>query len=237
MTAENPVTSGTWGYQATTAEIVLEAFERCQLGAASITADMMTSARRSMNLILTSDWANRGPNLWAIDLFPIYLGTGLATYSLPANTVCLLDVYLRVNAGQSTQVDYTLYPISRTDYANTPNKTTQAQPTVFYFNRQENPNVTFWASPDDNGPYIVNAYRLRTLQDSQVSLGEVPDIPTRFTEALCAAMAFRLAVKYAKPDRAIALKSLADEAWTLAMQEDRERVTIFVGPTFDRYWR
>ncbi len=237
MTAENPATSGTYGYNATTAEIVLEAFERCQIGAAALTTDHMMAARRSMNLILTSEWANKGPNLWAIDLFPIYLGTGLATYALPTNTVCLLDVYLRINNGQSTQTDYTLYPISRTDYANTPNKTQVARPTVFYFNRLESPNVTFWAPPDANGPYIVNCYRMRTLQDSNVSIGEVPDIPNRFTEALCAAMAFKLAVKFAPAQRAVALKGLADEAMMSAMKEDRERVPMFVGPNFDRYWR
>lgn len=237
MTANNPSTSGTYGYDATTSEIVLEAFERCQVGAAALTADHMVAARRSMNIILTSEWANKGPNLWAVDLFPIYLGTGSATYSLPANTVCLFDVFLRINAGQETQVDYTLYPISRTDYAQTPNKTQQAQPTVFWFNRQESPNVTFWATPDDNGPYIVYAWRMRTLQDSAVSLGEVPDIPTRFTEALCAALAFRLAVKYAPAARAVALKGLADESWNDAMKEDRERVTIFAGPDFSAYFR
>ena len=78
---------------------------------------------------------------------------------------------------------------------------------------------------------------MRTIQDSAVSLGEMPDIPTRFTEALCAALAFRLAVKYASAQRAVALKGLADEAWMDATKEDRERVTIFAGPNLDRYFR
>lgn len=236
MTAANPVSSGAYDYAATTAEIVLEAFERIQMPAAALTADHMVSARRSMNIILTSEWANQGPNLWEVDLITLYLAQGLATYSLPANTVFLFDVYLRLNQGQSTQTDYTLYPISRTDYANTPNKTQQAQPTVFWFNRQETPNITFWAPPDDNGPYVVNLYRMRSTQDSNVSLGELPDVPARFTEALCAAMAFRMAVKW-KPAVAPPLKALADEAMAKALMEDRERVTMFVGPSFDRYWR
>lgn len=236
MTAASPATSGTYDFQLTTAELVLEAFERIQMPAAALSTDHMFSFRRSLNLLLSSEWANKGPNLWAIDLFPIVLAQGLATYALPANTVCLLDVYLRTNAGQSDQNDRTLYAFSRTDYSNTPNKTAQGTPSVFYFDRQEQPNVTFWLAPDDNGPYIVNAYRMRTLQDNAVAIGEVPDIPNRFDEALCAAMAFKMAVKW-KPALAPPLKSLADQALMDAMKEDRERVDMFAGPDLSRYRR
>lgn len=236
MSIANPTTSGTYNYAATTAEIVLEAFERCQMPASALTTDHMVSFRRSLNILLTSEWANKGINLWEVDQVPIYLATGLATYSLPNNTINLLDGFIRINAGQSTQVDTTLYPVSRTDYANMPNKTQQAKPTVFWFDRQESPTVTFWTAPDDNGPYIVYFYRMRRAQDSNVAISELPDVPNRFTEALAAAMAFKMAVKW-KPAIAPPLKSLAEEALDWAMKEDRERVTIFAGPDLSRYRR
>lgn len=231
-----PATSGTTNYAATTAEVVLEAYERCMIRSAELTTDHMVSARRSLNILLTSEWANRTPNLWTVDLYSIYLAQGLATYSLPANTVAILDVYIRLNAGQSNQTDIVLYPISRTDYSATPNKTYQSQPTVFWFNRQETPNITFWQTPDNNGPYIVNCYRLRQLQDNSVSIAELPDVPTRFTEALCADLAVKLAVKWA-PERLAVLAPLAAQARKDAEREDRERVTMYAGPDLTHYWR
>ncbi len=88
-------TSGTTSFSPSIAELVRVAYSRIQVFAADITIAHMADARMAANLLL-SDWAaNRGVNLGAVDLITIPLQPGVATYTLPANTIDLLDVYLR----------------------------------------------------------------------------------------------------------------------------------------------
>ena len=55
-------------------------------------------------------------------------------------------------------LDFYLYPISRTEYAAQPDKESQARPTTFWFDRLVPPVLTFWQTPDSNGPYTLYYY-------------------------------------------------------------------------------
>lgn len=87
--------SGTYNFTLANADIVLEAFDRCEIRPSAITAEHMVSAKRSLNLELQR-WSNLGVNLWAVDLITQDLQQGVLTYTLPQETVSLLDVYLRL---------------------------------------------------------------------------------------------------------------------------------------------
>lgn len=85
-------TSGTNSFFLDNSDIVLEAFDRCQIRPTAITRQHMISATRSLNLCLQA-MGNRGVNLWSVDLQTIPLVQGQATYTLPSDTVSLLDAY------------------------------------------------------------------------------------------------------------------------------------------------
>lgn len=85
-------TSGTDNFFLDNSDIVLEAFDRCQIRPTAITRQHMISATRSLNLCLQA-MGNRGVNLWSVDLLTIPLVQGQATYILPSDTVSLLDAY------------------------------------------------------------------------------------------------------------------------------------------------
>lgn len=87
-------TSGTYDFQLSNSDIVLESFDRCEIRPTAITAEHMVSAKRSLNLELQR-WSNLGVNLWAVDLITTDLQQGVSTYTLPGETVSLLDVYIR----------------------------------------------------------------------------------------------------------------------------------------------
>jgi hypothetical protein len=148
-------------------------------------------------------------------------------------------------AGQAQNtdpIDRILTPMSRSDYAAQPDKGEQAPPTIYVFDRQSTqPTVTLWQVPDGNGPYQLRLYTVRQLRDANALLGQNPDIPYRFSEALCADLALHLARKYPpKPDSGITiadLKLAAAEAWEEAAAEDRERVSMFMVPDFSSYFR
>lgn len=89
--------SGTTTYNPIGTEIALDVLERVDIRASAVTTDHMTSLRRSCNLV-NSRWSNRGVNLWRVDPSPtpITMPQGVQTYSLPADTVDMLDTYLRL---------------------------------------------------------------------------------------------------------------------------------------------
>lgn len=87
--------STTYQWWMSYSDVVLEAFDRCGIRAASLTQQQLVSAYRSANLAI-STWTNyAGPNLWTRELNAIQLTAGQPTYDLPTNTVQMLDVYIR----------------------------------------------------------------------------------------------------------------------------------------------
>jgi hypothetical protein len=238
-------TSGTTSFSLAGSDLLLEAFERLQIRASEVTPDQIVSARRSMNLV-QARWANRGTNLWKVSPaqapLTIPLVAGTATYGVPASTIMLLDCYLRVTPAGSDPIDRVLSPISRSDYAALPDKGEQGAPTVYYFDRQSvAPTVTLWQVPDGNGPYELMAFTVSQLQDANALASQGPDIPYRFSEALCADLALHLARKYPpRPESGVTvadLKLAAAEAWEEAAQEDRERVSMYLVPDVSSYYR
>lgn len=95
-------TSGTYAFAPSLSEFVIDAFERINIPSPALDITHLISARRSANLILT-DWSgNRGVNLAHVDQVSFGLVPGLTTYTLPDNTVDLLDCYLRTYTASST---------------------------------------------------------------------------------------------------------------------------------------
>ena len=78
-------TSGTYNYNPSLGELVLYSYNLCGLRNTSLLQEHMESARMAANLLLAS-WANRGVNLWAVDLITTSLTQGISTYSVDPTT-------------------------------------------------------------------------------------------------------------------------------------------------------
>jgi hypothetical protein len=131
-------TSGTTTFYLDFNSLTEEAFERC--GAELRTGFELRSARRSLNL-LTIEWANRGINLWTVEPGQIQLNQGQIMYSLPTDTIDLLDMVTRTGTG-SNQQDININRISESTYITIPNKNATGRPIQVWINRQsgqENP--------------------------------------------------------------------------------------------------
>jgi hypothetical protein len=219
-------TSGTATFDLDLNEIVEEAFERC--GSELRTGYDLRTARRSLNLLF-ADWANRGINLWTIEQGQQVLTPGTATYTLPADTVDLIEHVIRTGAGNvSTQTDLTITRISVSTYSSIPNKLQQARPIQVWINRQQAaPQFTVWPVPDSSQTYTFVYWRLRRIQDAGAGGTYTQDIPFRFLNALVAGLAYYLSMKIpGAEDRMQVLKAQYDEAWDLASTEDRDRSAV-----------
>lgn len=225
-------TSGLSNFGVTTEyiDIFTESFERCGIIADRLTALHLDSARRSINFLFV-DWANKGPNLWAIDRQQFTLEEDVASYTLPTDTVSILQAVVSYTSGSTTN-DFSLTAISRADYTAIPVKAqTGTQPTQFYLERTLTPVIYFWPVPD-NDDRIFAYWRMRTMQEVG-AFNTTPDAPNRWMEAIASGLAEKLAVKWA-PDRLSILSPLAASAYSAAAIEDTESVPIRIYPDMTR---
>jgi hypothetical protein len=219
-------TSGTATFNLDLAEIVDECFERC--GSEARSGYDLRTARRSLNLLLT-DWANRGINLWTVEQGSQVLTPGTATYTLPADTVDLIEHVIRTGAGNvSTQTDLTITRISVSTYSSIPNKLQQARPIQIWINRQADaPQFTVWPTPDNSQTYTLVYWRLRRIQDAGAGGTYTQDVPFRFIPALVSGLAYYLSMKIpGAMERMQVLKAQYDEDWLAASTEDREKAAV-----------
>jgi hypothetical protein len=191
----------------------------------------LKTARRSLNL-LTLEWQNRGLNLFTIEAGTLPLVAGTATYSMPTDTIDLLEHSVRTGSGTS-QRDTTLERVSVSTYARQSSKNMAARPSQVFMQRLATEvTVTVWPVPDGAEEYTLSYFRLRGIDGIVSGIGgDVTSVPPRFVPALVAGLAYMIAVK--KPEgatRALLLKQAYDEQFDLASGEDRERASTFLRP-------
>ena len=227
--------SGTYSYNPSIGEVVLYSFNLCQIRSTSLAQEHLNSARQAMNMLL-SRWSNMGVNLWKVDTETITLQSGVSTYSVPSDTVMILDMYSRTPSG-TTNTDRIMMPISRTEYASYPNKLQQGFPTVFWFDRLISPTVTIWPVPDGSGsPTTITYYRVTQVQDANFPGGETIDVPYRWLDAFANGLAYYLA-RIWQPQLVGQLKQEADEAYMIAANQDTENVSVYISPMISGYFR
>tara|TARA_R100000742_G_C4229520_1_gene51415 strand:+ start:54 stop:743 length:690 start_codon:yes stop_codon:yes gene_type:complete len=217
-------TSGTTAFDMDFAEIAEEAWERA--GREMRSGYDLRTARRSMNL-LTIEWQNRGLNLWTIDSGTQTLTAGTSQYTLPADTIDLLDHVIRTNAGNTTtQSDLVISRIGVSSYAAIPNKLTQGRPLQVWIERlQAAPRINLWPVPDDSTTYTFVYWRLRRIEDAGNGV-ETADMNFRFLPCLVAGLAYHIAMKVPElVTRIDMLKAVYDEQYNLAAGEDREKTS------------
>src|ERR1700722_2557101 len=167
-TPNPPKTSGTFNFAPSMGEAVLYAYGLCGIRRTGLTQQHFEDARLATNMMMLR-WSSKGVNLWQAELDQIPLCRGQSTYSVPSNTIVMLDAYITLNNG-SAGIDRLILPISRTEYASFANKHSIGFPTSFWFDRLLAPTVTLWPVPTGQES-CFKYYRLRQTQDSALSNG------------------------------------------------------------------
>lgn len=201
--------------------ILEEAYERA--GAEMKSGYDFRTGVRSFNFLM-AEWANRGLNLWTIEQGTQALTASDGDYTLPANTIDVIDVVLRNNSN----TDIPLERISSTQYAFTPTKTATGTPTSYWITRgTTDTTITLWPVPVDSTATLV-FWRLRRIQEAG-AITNTADVPFRFIPALVSGLAYLIAMKK-NPGIAEPLKMVYEEAFNLAADEDRDRASVFFFP-------
>ena len=224
-----PTYSSTANFDLSIDDIAEEAFERCGLQTRS-GYDIKT-ARRSINLML-AEWANRGLNLWTIQLQEKTIAQGTTDLSganlfgsgaeAAQQIVDITDVVIR----DSSSNDFSASSISRSTYLNYAVKTTSGRPSQYYFERTINPKLFLYPAADTT--YTLKYYALVRMKDSGDYTNNT-EIPFRFLPCLTAGLAYYIAMKKA-PDRIQLLKQIYEDEFQRAADQDGERTSLFLTP-------
>jgi len=227
-------TSGTYAYNPGLGELTLYAYNLIGIRNTAVLQEHMEASRMAANMLL-SRWANQGVNLWAVDLITTPLVAGQKTYAVDSNTVVMLDAYIETVNGSSQPIDRLILPISRTEYASYPNKDQQGFTTTYWFDRLLSPTVTLWRVPDGTTTSL-KYYRVRQIQDANLTSNQNVEIPYLWLEAFAYGLAQRLAVIWA-PDKVAILKPMADEAYQIAADQNVETAQQYISPMISGYFR
>lgn len=230
-------TSGTYLWSPDLAEMVDEAFERCKVDPSTLDVSHLISARRSMNLMFV-EWAAEDNQDFRIDRLdgpgtgtnlPFPLVQGQQQYVIDPDTdgriIDINQVSLRRDG-----TDTTIYPMSRQEWLDIPDKTTQGRPNRYFADKANNLiTISLWTVPENSTDTLIMDV-MRKFQDVGFADDE-PDIPYYMREAFAAGLGYRLGRKFAPEQIMPRLKSESDEAFKTANGAQRERGDFAIVPS------
>lgn len=213
---------------------MLSAYARIGIRRTEITAQHMADAEQESNLVQVM-LSNKQPNLWTDELYEQALTAGSGDYTLPDRMIAIQAAYITTSLNGVDQ-DRVIWPLSVFEWASLPNKTQQAPPTSYWYDRKITPIMHLWPVPDDSATYTLKMRICRQIQDVTIPGGVTLDLPYRWLDVFVADLSYRLARIYA-PDKEAARKVDSKEAWDNAATEDVENVPIYIQPNLSGYYR
>jgi hypothetical protein len=216
--------SGTYDFNLDIDEVIQEATE--MIGGEDTLGHEPASARRSINLML-KDWQNRGVLLWSTSVSSVTVAASVTAYSLASSTVDALEVVLNRD-----DTDIQLERITPEEYLLIPNKTQTGRPTQYSIRRgRDNPTLSVWPIPE-NSTDVLKMEIISELQDVNKSAIQNADLPKRFLPCLTCGLAYYMAMKrpLVPENRIMMLKANYEELLMRAMEEDRERASMYLRP-------
>jgi hypothetical protein len=159
-------------------------------------------------------------------------GTSLASTTISASpslddvqsTIDVLSAVVRRSGS-----DVSISRVSRDDYLSIPTKSSTGRPIQFYVDRQITPVIKVWLTPENSTDIIIYD-RLVRIDDADSSINTV-EVPFRFYPCLAAGLAYYISMKRA-PDRMQFLKSVYEEEFLRAAEEDRDRASFNIVPSY-----
>ena len=221
-------TSGTTSFDLSIEEIIQEAYERC--GMTTTSGHSLKSARISLNLLF-AEWGNRGIHLWKVALHENALVSGQAEYSVSAGVSDVLEAFVSSTAAASNNSntqDVSLTKIDRSAYAALPNKFSTGTPSQYYVDRQTNPIINLYQTPDLNTYTVLKYYVIKRIEEAGAYSNQA-DVAYRFLPCMCAGLAYYLAMKI-NPQLVQQNKIIYEDELKRALEEDGQRTSTFISP-------
>lgn len=213
-------TSGTTTFDLSIDRVIERAYARC--GMDLRTGYQLTAARDNLNLLF-SEWGNRGIHLWKVINHTQTLTAGTNVYTAPADASDVLEVVFR-----SGDTDTTMSKISRSEYENLPNKTSQGTPSQYYIKRDLNAvKIHLYLTPNTTGTQL-NYYYVGRIEDVG-AFTNTPDAPYRFLPCLVSGLAYYTSQEVAL-ERSQELERRYEAELQRALIEDSQSTSVNIVP-------
>ena len=221
--------SGTYNFNLDIDEVIQEATE--MIGGEDTLGHEPASGRRSINLML-KDWQNRGILLWTTNTTLVTVSVSTTAYDLSSNVINALEVVI-----SRDNTDIKLTRITPEEYLIIPAKTQTGKPSQYSIRRgRDNPVMSVWPIPE-NSTDVLKIETVTELQDVNKSAIQNADLPKRFLPPLSCGLSYCMAMKRpgVADTRIAMLKTNYEETLARAMEEDRERASLYLLPRLTFY--
>ena len=221
--------SGTYNFNLDIDEVIQEATE--MIGGEDTLGHEPASARRSINLML-KDWQNRGILLWTTSTTLVTVVASTTAYDLSSNVINALEVVI-----SRDNTDIKLTRITPEEYLIIPAKTQTGRPSQYSIRRgRDNPVMSLWPIPE-NSTDVIKIETVTELQDVNKSAIQNADLPKRFLPPLTCGLSYYMSMKRpgVADTRIAMLKANYEEILARAMEEDRERASLYLLPRLTFY--
>lgn len=159
------------------------------------TTDQVTEAAFALNLLVKAFEADGMP-LWAIKQRAVTLVAGQSAYTLSSPKP--LKVLQAWNRNTSSNIDIPMRILTRQEYNILGNKTTQGNPIQAFYNpNRDDGTLTLFPTPSSTDAAQQQVYIVyqAPFEDFDASTDN-PDFPQEWYDAVCYALATRLAPEY-----------------------------------------
>jgi len=151
-------TSGTYNFNPSLGEVVLYAYNLCDIRNTAIAQEHMESARMASNLLL-ANWSNRGVNLWTVDLETVNFNQTPATTGASGNGTTATLTFVTPNTPVYTVgTQITVSGVTPSGYNGTYTVTASSNGSVSYANTTTGAQTVAGtiSSPTPAGTYSVD---------------------------------------------------------------------------------
>ena len=170
-------TSGTYNFNPSLGEVVLYAYNLCEIRNTALAQEHMEAARMASNMLL-SNWSNRGVNLWVVDQEIVNFNQTPATLSASGDgTTATLTISTPNTPVYTVGTQITVQGVTPTGYNGTYTVTASSNGSVSYANSTtgsqtvagtistSTPSATY--SVDPNTVVLLDTYVTTTQSQSQ----------------------------------------------------------------------
>lgn len=213
-------TSGTTTFNLEIDKVIERAYRRA--GKSLRTGYDLEAARDNLNLLF-SEWANRGYSLWKVQNHTQNLTASTNQYTAPSNADDILEMVFR-----NGSTDTSMSKISRSEYQNIPNKTSEGIPTQFYVQRNlANVQITTYLTPETTDTQI-NYWYVQRIEDVG-KYTNTPDAPFRFLPCMVSGLAYYLSQEV-NPSLSGELERRYESELARAITEDSQSTSVNIVP-------
>lgn len=193
--------------------------------------EQLSDAIYTLNVMLKT-WSIEG-FLWLRQFITVTLVAGQNSYTLGPNGTPAIDRPTHVftaNKKNSSGSEIPMIALTRTDWFNVPNKTSNGVPVQYYYDPQTINGILYvWPTPQTGTTDVIVLDVDRQLDIQLDNLNQF-DFPPQWTDAITYGLAARLAPEYGVPlaEREIIGKEFS-ALFLKAVNDDRDIASVYMG--------